>query len=58
VKDPIRKINILTSLLWAAAILASAILKAPNFLTLFLLPMLAAVSILSIGAVTRRTASC
>jgi hypothetical protein len=37
------------ALLWAAAILAAAVLKAPNFLSLVLLPMLATLSLLMVG---------
>ena len=37
------------ALLWAAAILAAAVLKAPNFLSLVLLPMLATLSLLTVG---------
>ncbi|HEV2682430.1 MAG TPA: hypothetical protein VGV14_18145 [Rhodanobacter sp.] len=37
------------ALLWAAAILAAAILKAPNFLSLVLLPLLATLSLLMVG---------
>ncbi|MCL1038225.1 hypothetical protein L2750_13840 [Shewanella submarina] len=37
---------IATSILWASAILASALLDAPQFLTLMLLPTLAIMSVL------------
>ncbi|MFC5436276.1 hypothetical protein ACFPME_06890 [Rhodanobacter umsongensis] len=35
--------------LWAAAMLVAAVLKAPNFLSLVLLPMLATLSLLMVG---------
>jgi hypothetical protein len=37
------------AMLWAAAIIASAVLAAPNFLTLLLLPLLAILSQLMVG---------
>ena len=37
------------AVLWAAAILAAAVLKAPHFLSLILLPMLATLSLLTAG---------
>ena len=37
------------AMLWAAAILAAAVLNAPHFLSLILLPMLATLSQLAIG---------
>ncbi|MBD8879864.1 MULTISPECIES: hypothetical protein [Rhodanobacter] len=42
------------AMLWAAAMLAAAVLKAPNFLTVLLLPMLATLSTL----VARRPEFC
>jgi hypothetical protein len=43
------KKSIGVSLLWAAAILSSAILDAPQFLTLILLPILAYMSVITIN---------
>jgi hypothetical protein len=37
------------AMLWAAAIIASAVLAAPNFLSLVLLPLLAILSQLMVG---------
>jgi len=37
------------AVLWAAAMLAAATFKAPNFLSLVLLPMLATLSLLAAG---------
>lgn len=37
------------AVLWAAAMLATAALKAPNFLSLVLLPTLATLSLLMVG---------
>ena len=42
---PICRINIVTSLFWAVAIIAAAIVKAPTFFTIVLLPMLASASL-------------
>jgi hypothetical protein len=42
------------SLLWAAAIIASALLKAPTALTLILLPCLGAVFVLSSHSAARQ----
>jgi len=39
--------NVANSILWAAAILTSAILGAPAFLTLIILPMLGFMSVLN-----------
>ena len=45
-----RKRYVLTNaVLWAAAILAAALLKAPHFLSLILLPILATLSMLAAG---------
>jgi hypothetical protein len=38
------------AMLWAAAILAAAVLKAPDFLPLVLLPTLATLSLLTVAA--------
>jgi hypothetical protein len=40
---------LVNAMLWAAAILAAAVLNAPHFLSLILLPMLATLSQLAIG---------
>ena len=40
---------LVNAMLWAAAILAAALLNAPHFLSLILLPMLATLSQLAIG---------
>ena len=45
------------SILWASAILASAIMKAPVFLTLILLPGLAATALFATGR-RNRTEAC
>jgi hypothetical protein len=42
------------TMLWAAAIIAAAILGAPKFLSLVVLPLLATLSVVTFG---RRTAS-
>lgn len=39
-KHLVRNLSLISSLLWAVAIVAAAILKAPAFLTLLLLPLL------------------
>jgi hypothetical protein len=51
----IRKISIITSLLWATAIVASAIVKAPEFVTMMLLPILAFASLTTIQTLSRRS---
>jgi hypothetical protein len=45
-----RKYLIINGILWAAAIIASAILNAPTVLTFILLPALAIVSLLVTGS--------
>lgn len=40
---------LVNAMLWAAAIVAAAVLNAPHFLSLILLPMLATLSQLAIG---------
>jgi len=50
---PIRTISIITSLLWATAIISSAIIK-PSFFTLMLLPMLGFTSLATIVTIGRR----
>jgi hypothetical protein len=52
---PLKSINIATSILWAAAIIAAAIMKAPSFYTLILLPMLAFLSLANIETIRRRS---
>jgi hypothetical protein len=56
-KKQIHKISIVTSLLWAAAIIAAAIVKAPTFFTVLLLPMLAFSSLTAIETIGRRSLS-
>ncbi len=48
------KLSVVTSLLWATAIVAAAIVKAPEFLTLLLLPLLALSSLIAIQTISRR----
>jgi hypothetical protein len=48
------KLSLVTSLLWATAIVAAAIVKAPEFLTLLLLPLLALSSLIAIQTISRR----
>jgi hypothetical protein len=50
---PVRTISIITSLLWATAIISSAIIK-PSFFTLMLLPMLGFASLATIVTIGRR----
>ena len=54
-KKQIKKINIVSSLLWAAAIIAAAIVKAPVFFTIILLPLLASVSLAAIETIGCRS---
>ena len=51
----LHRVRIATSLLWAAAIIASAILKAPTFLTIILLPVLAFSSLTAIQRIGRQS---
>jgi len=44
------KLKVTTGILWAAAILAAAILDAPAFLTLILLPVLGYTSVRAVGS--------
>ena len=54
-----RKQHVLANaILWAAAIIASAVLAAPNFLVLVLLPLLATLSLLSAGRDARLRHAC
>jgi hypothetical protein len=46
-------LSLVTSLLWATAIVAAAIVKAPGFLTLLLLPLLALSSLIAIQKISR-----
>jgi hypothetical protein len=48
---------LVNAMLWAAAILAAAVLNASHFLSLILLPMLATLSQLAIGPRTCRIRS-
>ncbi|HZC65013.1 MAG TPA: hypothetical protein VE545_00450 [Candidatus Dormibacteraeota bacterium] len=47
-------ISVVTSGLWATAIIAAAIIKAPEFLTMILLPLLGFASLLAVQAIGRR----
>jgi hypothetical protein len=49
-KKQISKLSIITALLWATAIIAAAIVKAPTFFTVMLLPLLAVSSLAAIQA--------
>jgi hypothetical protein len=51
------RISIATSVLWGAAIIAAAMLKAPAFLTLILLPLLGFCSLTSVQTIGRRSKS-
>jgi hypothetical protein len=53
-KKTINKMNVTNSLLWAAAIISAAILHAPWFYTIVLLPVLAFCSGASIEAMGRQ----
>ncbi len=53
----VKTVAIITALLWATAIVASAILKVPSFLSLILLPLLAFVSVTTVLTVGRRHAN-
>ena len=48
------QLSIITAILWAAAIVAAAIVKAPGFYTLILLPILAFSSLCAIRVINRR----
>ena len=50
----LKKLSITNAILWAAAIIASAILGAPTFLTLILLPILAFLSVTSIYQINKK----
>lgn len=50
-----RKYIITNSILWAAAIIAAAVLGAPTTLTLLLLPSLAVISVLAAVPGSRRS---
>jgi hypothetical protein len=49
-----KQLQIANAVLWAAAIIASALLQAPNTLTMMVLPGLAAVSLLFAATRTAR----
>jgi hypothetical protein len=51
---PANQLSIITAILWAAAIIAAAIVKAPGFYTLILLPILAFSSLGAIRVINRR----
>jgi len=50
----VKTISIITSALWATAIISSAILKAPSFFTLMLLPILGFASLATVVAIGPR----
>jgi uncharacterized membrane protein len=52
-KNEITRINFVVSVLWAAAIIAAAILKAPAFLTIVLLPLLGFSSVMAVRTISR-----
>ena len=54
-KKQMCNLRITNAILWAAAILAAAILHAPWFLTIILLPMLSCTSLVAIENVSRRS---
>ena len=54
-KKQMKQLSIISSLLWAAAIIAAAIFKAPVFFTLILLPLLAFSSLAAIETIRRRS---
>ena len=47
-KNRLNNPNISNAILWAAAILSAAILDAPQFLTIIILPLLGALSIINV----------
>ena len=53
---PVNQLSIITAILWAAAIIAAAIVKAPVFYSLILLPILAFSSLGAIRLMHRRPA--
>ena len=53
-KKQMKQLSIISSLLWATAIIAAAIMKAPVFYTVILLPMLAFFSLGAIETIRRR----
>jgi hypothetical protein len=53
-KKQMRQLKITSAILWAAAMIAAAIMKAPVFFTIVLLPMLAFSSLAAIQRVGRR----
>jgi len=53
---PANQLTIITAILWAAAIIAAAIIKASGFYTLILLPVLAFSSLGAIRVINRRPA--
>ena len=54
---PTNQLSIVTAILWAAAIIAAAIVKAPGFFTLILLPILAFSSLGAIRVIHRHPAA-
>jgi hypothetical protein len=53
-KRQISAISIVTSILWATAVVAAAIIKAPEFFTMILLPLLGFASLLAVQTIGRR----
>jgi hypothetical protein len=53
-RQQIGAISIVTSILWAAAIVAAALIKAPEFFTMILLPLLGLASLLAVQTIGRR----
>lgn len=51
---PMKTVSIITSVLWATAIIASAIVDAPSSFTLMLLPMLGFASLFTVVTIGRR----
>jgi len=51
-----KQMAVTQSILWAAAMIAAAIMKAPVFFTIVLLPVLAATSLVAIDSICRRSA--
>ena len=51
---PVKTITVITSVLWVTAIISSAILKAPFYFTLMLLPMFGLVLLTTVVAIGRR----
>ena len=52
---PFKQVRIANALLWASAVVAAAILQAPLFLTIVLLPLLGVASMTSIESLRRQS---